>query len=375
MLKIFVTGDNHFGKRYANHPAKDRIIEERFKAFERAVAAANEARCGLFAVTGDLFDECSVPKKTIKRAVEILSGFDGDVVVLPGNHDPYTEDSKLWQQFKEESAKCGKITLLCEYRPYAFDIGGDEAVIYPAFCDERHSENSNRLDWIKDAPIQGGETYHIGMAHGAVLGESLDSEGQYFPMSRGELYAIPVDAWLIGHTHVPFPRDLSEELMPTKERVFNPGTHSQTDVSNNTEGDCFIIEIDGGKNIKAKKVTTGKMRFYRREVFVSAGSFKEDLVRTVEGFSDDSIVELRIKGAVNGDEYDNRRQIIDEVKARFIEANFSDSGLSKLITREIVKREFPETSFCSRFLTELLADPKEAHMAYELLREVKEGGK
>ncbi|MDE6727777.1 MAG: hypothetical protein K2J80_07540, partial [Oscillospiraceae bacterium] len=88
-----------------------------------------------------------------------------------------------------------------------------------------------------------------------------------------------------------------------------------------------------------------------------------------------SIVDIYIKGAVNGDEYDNRKSVIDEVRKRFVEADFHDGGLSKLITGEIVKREFPETSFCSRFLLELLGDPKEAHMAYELLREVKEGGK
>ena len=42
-----------------------------------------------------------------------------------------------------------------------------------------------------------------------------------------ELEDIPVDVWLIGHTHVPFPRDLTE-VFTASDKIFNAGTHVQT---------------------------------------------------------------------------------------------------------------------------------------------------
>ena len=185
---------------------------------------------------------------------------------------------------------------------------------------------------------------------------------------------IPVDLWLLGHTHVPFPKNLTYELKPVKERVFNPGTHVQTDVSNGTEGLCFIIEIDGDKKIRAKKYLSGELRFYRREVPVRAGSFKDDLNGMLKDIGDKSLVDISFIGAVTEDEYESRTQIIEEAGKRFLEFEYNDGGLTKLITKELVEKEFPETSFSAKFLSELLEEPKQAQMAYDLLMTVK-GGK
>ena len=51
--------------------------------------------------------------------------------------------------------------------------------------------------------------------------------------------------------------DLSEEEKAVFEegyKIFNAGTHVQTDVSCNTEGQCFIIEISDKKEIHAKNL-------------------------------------------------------------------------------------------------------------------------
>ncbi len=71
----------------------------------------------------------------------------------------------------------------------------------------------NNLGWIKEAEID-PSVFNIGIAHGALEGETIDSEGLYFLMSRPELEAIPVDVWLIGHTHVPFRRSRTASRTP-----------------------------------------------------------------------------------------------------------------------------------------------------------------
>ena len=75
MLKIFLTGDNHIGLKYASHEKSSVIISKRTGAFSDMVSAANKEGCGLFVIAGDLFENTrGVPKKDIakylKKAME-----------------------------------------------------------------------------------------------------------------------------------------------------------------------------------------------------------------------------------------------------------------------------------------------------------------
>lgn len=378
-MKIFVTGDNHIGKKYAGHEKSKELSEERANALFRMVETANAEGCGLFAVTGDLFDKTNnISQNDIKKAIAAFSQFKETVVVLPGNHDYYDRDVKVWRDFIKLSADSNNIKLLNSYEPYSCDAGDEEIVIYPAFCDKPHSEpGENRLGWIKrikSEDFPGDGKIRIGIAHGAVEGESLDKEGAYFVMKRDELNSIPMDIWLIGHTHVPFPGDLTTAFTQTRERIFNAGSHVQSDVANNTEGICFIVEIDKRKNIRAKKYVSGGIRFYRQKVAVTAGNMESEISNAVKGFGDNSVVELILSGAVSEDEYINRNNIIENALGRFLEHSCEDGGLTRLITKEFVEKEFPiESSFSRGFLNDLLSDPKEAQLAYELIMLVKNG--
>ncbi len=374
MLKIFVTGDNHIGLKYASHEQATTLIASRISAFEGMVEAANREECALFVITGDLFENTySISKKDIKSLLDMLSSFKGTVAVLPGNHDYYDRDTKLWQWFEAVMAEYDNIMLLNSYRPYVIAVGDEEVVLYPALCTSLHSASGqNNLGWIKEENFADSSAYHIGIAHGAVEGETIDNEGQYFLMKRAELEAIPVDAWLIGHTHVPFPRNLTENFAPC-ERIFNAGTHVQTDVACNTEGQCFVIEINDDKSLRAKKIVSGNLRFYRKNIALTAGEMENILARELGNIDDNSVVDIILTGAVTAEEYEKRTSIIEGVLSRFIEGTYNDYGLSKLISKQLIEAEFPETSFSAGLLTELLDEPKEAQLAYELLKSLKEG--
>lgn len=374
MLKIFVTGDNHIGLKYASHEQAAFLAESRIAAFEGMVRSANAEDCALFVITGDLFENTyGISKKDIKALLDMLSLFNGTVAVLPGNHDYYDKDVKVWQYFKDVMTDYDNIMLLTEYKPYSLTANGEDVVIYPALCTSLHSAPmKNNLGWIKDEQIVPDGTYRIGVAHGAVEGETIDSEGQYFLMKRSELENIPVDVWLIGHTHVPFPNNLTEEFA-TCEKILNAGTHVQTDVSCNTEGQCFIVEIGDDKKIRAKKFVSGNLRFYRREITLSADETENILNRELADISDNSVVDIILNGAVSAEEYENRDTIAKNALSRFVEGTYSDYGLNKLISDDLIKTEFPETSFSANFLSSLLDEPKEAQLAYELLKSIKEG--
>jgi metallophosphoesterase superfamily enzyme len=77
------------------------------------VRMANEEHCALFAITGDLFENTyGVSKRDVKHLLDTLSDFRGTVVILPGNHDYYDPDVKVWQYVRDAMKSLDNILLL-----------------------------------------------------------------------------------------------------------------------------------------------------------------------------------------------------------------------------------------------------------------------
>ena len=378
MVKVFLTGDNHFGKKYDRYPdIRNKLIESRFSVLSDMVKKAEEEACDFFAVSGDLFDKINGIKKTdVKKVVDILSAFNGTVLVLPGNHDYYTGTETVWKDF-EKAADTGNIVLLNEFREYPFEAGDEQVVVYPAFCQSKHSSKNN-LGWIKEADIQKTDVINIGIAHGAIAGLTPDQEGEYFLMSEEELKAIPVDVWLIGHTHVPYPADLKEDKDTSGHKIFNAGTHEQTDLANHTDGNGFIITIEkhGSRSkVSARKYVSGKIHFADLEAKVSPNSqhsLHDALVKALNGLKKETVVRLTVKGIAETEEYQNRHEVYKELLDGYLSYEVSDEELSEEISKEKIRSEYAETSFAAQFLEQLLDEPAELQMAYGLLNECRE---
>ena len=381
MVTFFVTGDNHIGRKYDRYPEiKEKLIKSRFDCLQDMVRKAEDEGADFFAVTGDLFDNINTVKVgDVKKVAEILAGFDGRVLVLPGNHDYYTGEDKVWRDFDNAlSALNHNITILKEFKEYTFsDVRGKKVVIYPAFCQAKHSADNNLL-WIKNADIETDDVINVGIAHGAIKGVTPDIKEEYFLMTENELEKIPVDVWLVGHTHIAYPGDLDTHEDITAYRIFNAGTHEQTDLHNNTEGDSFIIGIekDGDRAVVyARKFISGKIRYFDIMVNVkpdSDSALRNAVAKAVKEYGDNSVVRINVSGTVGQDEYNNRKIIYDEILDRFLTYEVRDSELSEEITVEKIRSEFAETSFAAQFMEELMGDSTEVRMAYELLQKCKE---
>lgn len=377
MIKIFVTGDNHFGKKYDRYPEiRDRLVDNRFVCFEKMVEKAEQEGCDIFAVTGDLFDNCSsIRKSDVERVVRILAGFAGRVLVLPGNHDYYTGEEKVWKDFDDALRTCdNNIIRLDRFEPYPIEIAEETVVIYPAFCRSKHSRENN-LGWIKEMSVLKSGQINVGMAHGAIEGVTPDMQKEYFLMTEPELQAIPMDVWLVGHTHIPYPGGLSEDEEIGGYRIFNAGTHAQTDLHNNTRGYGFIISVDkqGDKaQVSAKKYQSGTIFFYDIAVRVSSAegdSLEALLQEKLDPLEAESVVRLTVAGSVFSEEYSRRRELYKKYCDRFLSWELQDDELHEEITLDRVREEFAESSFAAKLMEALQGDQTELQMAYELLQE------
>ena len=101
MIRIFHTADVHIGMRFSNYPepVKGYLQEARADVLDKMIDLANDKKCNLFVVAGDLFDKITgIDKKTMNRAINALNNFQGECVLLmPGNHDYDNGMIDLWE--------------------------------------------------------------------------------------------------------------------------------------------------------------------------------------------------------------------------------------------------------------------------------------
>ncbi|QTL97617.1 DNA repair exonuclease [Iocasia frigidifontis] len=381
-LKILHTADLHLGMKFSNYPAyiREDLIEARFNTLENLVSTANQEECNLFVIAGDLFDKLNIPLRDIKRVIGILNNFAGDcVLVMPGNHDYDNGMVELWQCFQDNISD--RLILLNKAKPYKLTHFDLDLTVYPAYCDRKHSA-ANKLDWIKDyyqGLDDGGKcpgTYQLGIAHGALNGLSPDMSDRYFNMSEEELLELPVDLWLLGHTHIPYPAN--REL--NNRRIFNAGTAEPDGLDCSHNGTAWLIEIsreqEGSTEVSATLLETG---FYRFKDLSYTIEVRADLLRIKEELLSDnpeqSLLRLKLSGRVDEDLYNNKEAVYQELRDRLAYLEIDDSSLKLRITEEVIDREFSRSSFPYLVLKELAAskeDEDALQLAYELIKEVRE---
>jgi exonuclease SbcD len=382
MLKILASADCHLGMKFAGYPSvQNELAEARFLSLERLVDRANQEDCALFLVAGDLFDRVSVGAKDVRRAAELLNGFQGRLVaVLPGNHDFYSGNtSALWSRFSEAAGD--RILLLLEPRFYDLSHYDLDIIVAAGPCDSKHSK-SNSISWLRDTGDQGNTmevqaaTLRVGVAHGSVEGISPDAQGVYFPMKQAELDQAPVDFWIIGHTHRQHPSqvkgiEFSRKAFPP---VLIPGTPEPDGFDCSHCGTSWLIETDGANQARVESLSTGMYRFVRTERTLASARELQSLVGELQDMErDKTLLRLTLAGRLEEQQIFELRRHLEEAERSFFYARVDDSGVLEEISEKTVEAEFTEGSFPYRLLKRLIADKdfEALQTAYVLLQEQK----
>lgn len=369
MLRILHTGDLHLGREYKRQMLDEPAVAERYRsarleALKNVVRLAGENDCDFLVIAGDLFDSRTVPAALLKSVCADLGECPCPVLVLPGNHDYCEgEGDRLWSGFRDCAAE--NTILLARAEPVALE----NAVFYPCPCGDRYSE-SNALGWLRDGETRDPARVHIGVAHGALEGLSCDREKRYYCMTRRELESCGMDLWLLGHTHVPFP-DLENV---TGERIFNAGTPQQTDIADNAAGTAFLINVDEQKNVTARRVHTGVLRFAKVELHIARGqALRGCLEAAAKPFDpENSSLRIEITGTVCAADYAARQKIYEELGKPFLKFDVRDETLRQEIDAEMIDAETLEGSVENRLLKRYIGEPEMLDLAFSLVKKCRE---
>ena len=370
-IKIFHTADLHLGMRFAGYPdVQDELINARYETLENMVELANQESCTLFVMAGDLFDRTTLNVKDISRAARVLNEFNGElIIILPGNHDYYTHDSKLWNEFSKHAGD--RVLILKNPDIYDLNKYHLKIKIYAAPCNAKHS-SENMIKWVNSQKSSEDDSIKIGLAHGSLEGVSPDFDKTYYPMTRKELESSGLDLWLLGHTHLPWPEN------PDKNsRILIPGTPEPDGFDCNHQGSAFIIDLESSSEMKVQKVSTGKYRFSISQVSLNDDNDITSMKRKYTGDEFSNVVlRLILRGRLRKEELDRVEEAIDLINDNVLLLQTVKDELQESITSDLINSKFTENSFPHQLLSSLLEEKEEISFkslqkAYDLIREIR----
>jgi DNA repair exonuclease SbcCD nuclease subunit len=365
-LSVFLTSDLHLGMKFAGYPddAQAALVEARFACLQRMVEEAGRRGCNLFVVAGDLFDRVSVSRKDIERAASVLGSFSGGLVaVLPGNHDYLGPGDQLWPAFRAATGR--QVLLLDEPRAYPLTRFDIDACLYAGPCTSKHSR-SNAVQWIREWQRDPGVTHHIGVAHGSLEGFSPDFDQSFYPMRSEELHGLGLEAWLLGHTHVPFP-----SAPEPSDTIFYPGTPEPDGFDCVHDGFAWCIEFSGPA-VLAARVRTGSLRFVEETVSIGNST---DLERIFDNHTRESagrtLLRAHLTGRVPREVLSEIGPLEQRLRGSLLYCELLTADLREDITMDAIDREYPQGSFPHQLLSRLVTagDAEALSLAQQLLEE------
>ena len=373
-LKILHTADIHIGMSFASRGYREelrkQLVEARFEIVERIIERANDNRCDILVIAGDLFDRPNVKKADIAKTTKIFKQFNGKcIAVLPGNHDFYDPSGELWRNFRESAPD--NSVLLSETKPYSLDeLGMDiDAALYPAPCNDKHSQHSN-TGWIGELQKRPQAKWHIGIAHGALHGACPDLTDRYYNMDEKALKDLRLDLWLLGHSHVRYPdRDQFSDY-----RVVYSGTPEPDGFDCKHSGYFWLLTLEDDGRISGQSLSCAKFHFREIDMKVNSGEDLEALKDHITSSSTENLLlRLSIKGQLSKEDMDLWDEIYNKIGRVVAYADRAYSELTLEITKEIIDEEFTKGSLPYKVLSNLAesGDKQTLQIAYELIQEVR----
>ncbi|WP_438332246.1 metallophosphoesterase family protein [Burkholderia pseudomallei] len=287
-MKLLHTADWQIGKRYGQFEPEEAALlaEARFDVVSRIADLARSEGADLILVAGDVFDAQGVSDRTVLRLFQLVSGFAGHWIMIPGNHDAGLAES-VWTR----AARLGAIPTnvhVC-LRPEPLILDAPRVAILPAPLTQRHTyEDLTR--WFDSVATPEGVP-RIGLAHGSVQGILAEDIDATNPIAPERAALAQLDFLALGDWH------------GTKQidaRTWYSGTPETDRFRNNDSGQVLMVEIVGpGMAPTVTPMPTGRYRWRDLERQLQFTSDVPAFVRELETLDANDVVQLKVSGHVN----------------------------------------------------------------------------
>ena len=325
-MKFLHTSDWQLGMPFRNETHKAASLRRaRIDVVKQIMALAEKERVDFVIAAGDLFDDNRIDYKVIEEVAAILSSSPVPVYLLPGNHDPLTQDSpyvRCQELFigntfvlnREEPVAVYKATekgVWVEKNPDSAAASSSSspasqklATLYPCPARNRQS-NLDPTRWIPARqPVDG---IRIGVAHGSVDIPKPDD----FPIARNATTTRELDYLALGHWH---------GVKQINDRTWYCGAPESTSFGQPNAGKVLLVEFmpdkDGGVSSAPPRVTERHVARYIWEEMERELHSEADVDALIKELDQDAnpqtLLRLRCRGSLPQPQLDRVEQLSSE---------------------------------------------------------------
>ncbi|MDU3525112.1 DNA repair exonuclease [Clostridium sp.] len=325
-VKILQAGDLHFDTPFKDLNKNIALIskEELLEVFSKIISMCIENSVDILLLTGDIFDNLTVNKKTlvfIKSQLERISNIK--VFISPGNHDPYYE--KSFYKMIEWPSNVHIFKSSVE----SVVLQDLETVVWGAGFNTHHVKKS----MLKNISIN--EKYiNIMVIHGYI--SNSDEGNDYNPITLRDIEDSRLDYIAIGHRH-----NYSGILRQKDTCYAYAGCPQGRGFDELGDKGIIVGEVSKG-TVDLKFIRTSKRNYYVVDVDISNSvSYEEIKERVINSISEEerknNLYKVILKGEIESYINLNEDVVFEKIKDYFYFVKVIDNTDVKLDFDKISK--------------------------------------
>ena len=295
MVEFIHTSDWHLGNPFSSftEDEKHHLSEARFRAVDRIFAYAHREGIRLILCAGDQIDSGELRDTSVLlRLFGIIARFpEIQVVMITGNHDPYTAGS-IYTRVDVGSTPAN-LRLLS--RPEILELPDFGVRLYAAPLVERYGRSNPIVELAGNgrgdagpqgppaddpAPAAAAPPVTIGLAHGSLaVNDTVGGESDAFPIPPAFAAEAGLDYLALGDWH---------SYLKSGDRTYYPGTHEPLAFGDDA-GALHVRIASHGARPEVKRVDAAVMRWTEVSQPITDGSvesFLKGLSRSAQSPSD-----------------------------------------------------------------------------------------
>ena len=198
-LTLLHTADWHLGRRFPAFEAEQekRLTRARLEVIERILDVAESRNVDAVLCAGDLFDRPAPEQEWWEGVLHKFQcrRWQRPVVLLPGNHDPLTQQS-VYHAAHPFRTGLPEYVHVVDEKHWQLPLG-DNAVVVASPCESQAGDTK----LVESLPKreEGDTRIRIGLVHGQTF--DIDGHQTNFPIARGSADERGLDYLAIGDTH------------------------------------------------------------------------------------------------------------------------------------------------------------------------------
>ncbi|HOV14847.1 MAG TPA: DNA repair exonuclease, partial [Spirochaetota bacterium] len=227
-MKFIHTSDWHIGNYFSDFSKieNEELSNGRIRTIESIFIYADKFNIPMIIVSGDQFDSDNIDESLVLKIFNIIKNYkDIKVIMITGNHDPFTPNS-IYN--KINSSHYPDNLLFTKDRDIIF-LKEYNCKIYTSSLKSKNSKE-NPIDWIDDENLD--DVIKIAVCHGSIMIDGKYSEHD-FPIPIDIDKKKKLDYVAMGHFH---------SYLKINDRIYYPGTPEQLQFKDN--GSALVVDIE-----------------------------------------------------------------------------------------------------------------------------------